>query len=169
MSISPSNYTPCNSTWMCLIETINFRCDVNKDDVRIFFLIALLRNILQKNDATNLHSQSFFYCFFTPELLIRSMKKISQSLGGQQNVAHKEIEIIHRLFLVIAMYCQSRSSQFNESLNLPRCQVAGKEAQVHAVGSNSLETTYILFKLPQLLTGQTSLACPGISDMITFC
>ena len=33
----------------------------------------------------------------------------------------KEIEIIHRLFLVIAMFCQASSSQFNESLNLPRC------------------------------------------------
>ena len=33
----------------------------------------------------------------------------------------KEIEIIHRLFLVIAMCCQVSSSQFNESLNLPRC------------------------------------------------
>ena len=33
----------------------------------------------------------------------------------------KEIEIIHRLFLVIAMYCQASSSQFNESRNLPRC------------------------------------------------
>ena len=33
----------------------------------------------------------------------------------------KEIEIIHRLFLVIAMHCQASSSQFNQSLNLPRC------------------------------------------------
>ena len=33
----------------------------------------------------------------------------------------KEIEMIYRLFLVIAMYCQASSSQFNESLNLPRC------------------------------------------------
>ena len=33
----------------------------------------------------------------------------------------KEIKIIHRLFLVIAMYYQASSSQFNESLNLPRC------------------------------------------------
>ena len=33
----------------------------------------------------------------------------------------KEIEIIHRLFLVIAMYCQASLSQFNESLNLPCC------------------------------------------------
>ena len=31
-----------------------------------------------------------------------------------------EIQIILRLFLVIAMYCQARSSQFNESINLPR-------------------------------------------------
>ena len=33
----------------------------------------------------------------------------------------KEIEIIHRLFQVITMYCQASSSQFNESLNLPCC------------------------------------------------
>ena len=33
----------------------------------------------------------------------------------------KEIDIIHRLFLVIAMYCQASSNQLNESLNLLRC------------------------------------------------
>ena len=45
------------------------------------------------------------------------------------------------------MYCQASSSQFNQSLNLPRCQLAGKEAQA----SNSLETTYyILFEHPYL-------------------
>ena len=33
----------------------------------------------------------------------------------------KEIQIILRLFLVIAVYCQASSSQFNQSLNLPRC------------------------------------------------
>ena len=58
--------------------------------------------------------------------------------------------MIHRLFLIIAMYCQASSSHLNESLNLPRCQLAGHKAQVHAVGSNSLETTYILFKLAYL-------------------
>ena len=52
----------------------------------------------------------------------------------------KKIEIIH-LFLVIPMYCQASSSQINKSLNLPCCQLAGKETQVHAVGSNSLEKT----------------------------
>ena len=35
-------------------------------------------------------------------------------------VWNKEIQIILRLFLVIAMYCQASSSQFNKSLNLPR-------------------------------------------------
>ena len=39
--------------------------------------------------------------------------------------AFKEIEIIHRLFLVIAMYYQASSSQANKSLNLPCCQLAG--------------------------------------------
>ena len=42
----------------------------------------------------------------------------------------KEIEIIHRLFLVIAMYGQASSSQFSESLNLPHCQLAGKEGSL---------------------------------------
>ena len=40
----------------------------------------------------------------------------------------KEIQIILRLFLVIAMYCQASSSQFNQSLNLPHCKLAEKEA-----------------------------------------
>ena len=33
----------------------------------------------------------------------------------------KEIQIILRLFLVINIYCQASSSQFNQSLNLARC------------------------------------------------
>ena len=33
----------------------------------------------------------------------------------------KEIQKILRLFLVITMYCQASSSQFNRSLNLPHC------------------------------------------------
>ena len=39
------------------------------------------------------------------------------ALAGQ----FKEIQIILRLFLVIAMYYQASSSQFNESQDLPRC------------------------------------------------
>ena len=38
-----------------------------------------------------------------------------------KNNSTKEIQIILRLFLVIAMYRQDSSSQCNESLNLPRC------------------------------------------------
>ena len=34
-------------------------------------------------------------------------------------LTRKEIKIIFRLFLVIAMYCQASSRQFNQSLNLP--------------------------------------------------
>ena len=65
----------------------------------------------------------------------------------QPNQQVKEIEIIHRLFLVIAMYCQASSSQFKpvQSITQPPTLLAG---WVHAVGSNSLETTYILFELP---------------------
>ena len=33
----------------------------------------------------------------------------------------KETQIILRLFLVVTMYCQASPSQFNQSLNLPRC------------------------------------------------
>ena len=36
---------------------------------------------------------------------------------------------MHRLFLVIAMYCQASSSQFNQSLNLPHCQLAGHNSK----------------------------------------
>ena len=49
----------------------------------------------------------------------------------------KEIQIIPRLSL-----CTFKPVKFNQSLNLLRCQLAGKEVQVYAVGSNSLETTY---------------------------
>ena len=36
-------------------------------------------------------------------------------------ITYKEIQIIYRLFLVVAMYCQASSSQFDKSLNLPGC------------------------------------------------
>ena len=71
----------------------------------------------------------------------------------------KDIQIVLRLFLVMAMYCQASSSQFYQSLNLSGCQLAGKEAQVHAVGSNSIETTYILFELPQGSRSGLSFGC----------
>ena len=90
-----------------------------------------------------------------PALLIVMFKKYEYEHSLMAFPVHtavytrpKEIQIILRLFLVIAVYCQASSSQFNQSLNLPHCQLAGKETQVHAVGSNSLETTYILFELP---------------------
>ena len=56
--------------------------------------------------------------------------------------------MILRLFLVIAMYCQGSSSQI-KSITQPLPLLASWEGSlVHAVGSNSLETTYILFELP---------------------
>ena len=58
-------------------------------------------------------------------------------VGNPEGVV-KEIEIIHRLFLVIGMYCQASSSQFNESLNLPRCYLPGK-VQTSAVIDDGLE------------------------------
>ena len=59
----------------------------------------------------------------------------------------KEIKMILRLFLVIAMSCKGSSSQ-TKSITQPLLLQAGWEG-VHAVGSNSLETTYILFELPK--------------------
>ena len=52
----------------------------------------------------------------------------------------KEIKIILRLFLVIAMYCQGSSSQI-KSITQPPALLAGWEG---SLDSNSLETTYIL-------------------------
>ena len=39
----------------------------------------------------------------------------------QYALLSKETEMIRRLFLVIAMYCQASSIQFNKSLNLSHC------------------------------------------------
>ena len=64
------------------------------------------------------------------------------------NIPSKEIKIIHRFLQSSICTVKPVPAKFNESLNLPHCQLAGKEAQVHAVGINSLETTYIQFKLP---------------------
>ena len=57
----------------------------------------------------------------------------------------KEIEIIHRLFLVIAMYCQASSINHSTYHVTSWLGIIPKVCSI--VGSNSLETTYILFKL----------------------
>ena len=71
-----------------------------------------------------------------------------------QNMRHSGIGVyfvrIYNTQVFLSSHCYVLSSQFNESLNLLHCQPAGKEAQVHAVDSNSLEATYILFELPQV-------------------
>ena len=59
----------------------------------------------------------------------------------------KEIQIILRLFLVLAMYCQA--SSINHSTFHIASWVGRKPKYKNAVGSNSLEITYILFELPQ--------------------
>ena len=48
-------------------------------------------------------------------------KRCCSSFNSKSLIKTKEIEMILRLFLVIAMYCQASSSQINESLNLPPC------------------------------------------------
>ena len=45
--------------------------------------------------------------------------KLRNEIFAFNNFSTKEIQIILMLFLVIAMYCQASSSQFNQSLNLP--------------------------------------------------
>ena len=92
-----------------------------------------------------------------PSNLVKVMNGQPQNQVNGLKLGTKDIQIILRLFLVIAMDCQASSSQFKpvqasffQSLNLYHCLLAGKEAQVHAVGRNSLETTYIIFELPYL-------------------
>ena len=58
----------------------------------------------------------------------------------------KEIEIIHRLFLVIAMYCQA--SLINHSTSHVASWLGRKPRYMQYVSSNSLEITYVLFQFP---------------------
>ena len=67
--------------------------------------------------------QAIYYILSCTQALCKNSKTFF-SCGGEVDRS-KEIEIIHRLFIVIAMYCQASSSLFNQSLNLPRCQLAG--------------------------------------------
>ena len=59
-------------------------------------------------------------------------------------VRSKEIEIIHMLFLVIAMYCQNQFKpvSINDSTSHVTSWLGRKPRYMHAVGSNSLELTY---------------------------
>jgi hypothetical protein len=45
--------------------------------------------------------------------------------------------MIHRLFLSLCTV-KLVHLQFNESLNLPRCELAGHNSKVHVAGNNSL-------------------------------
>ena len=63
-------------------------------------------------------------------------------------MAHiKEIEMIIRLFLVIAIYCQGSPSQI-KSITQPLPLQAGWEGSLGKCSRYSLETTYILFEVP---------------------
>ena len=69
--------------------------------------------------------------------------------------------MILRLFLVIAMYCQGSSGKI-KSITQPLPLLAGWEGNlVHAVGSNSLETTYIIFELPYRTSAEKLCDWPG--------
>ena len=50
------------------------------------------------------------------------------------------------------MYCQATVKPVQWITKPPNLLAGGKEAYVNAVGSNSVETTYILFKLPYCST-----------------
>ena len=61
----------------------------------------------------------------------------------------KEIKMILRLFLVVAVYCQGSSSQIKSNTQpLPLLDGLQESLGTCSIGSNSLETTYILFELP---------------------
>ena len=74
---------------------------------------------------------------------------MQQTLCLSECIKYKKIQIIRRLFLVIAMYCQGSSSQMKLITQPLRLQV-GCEGSLGtcSIDNNSLETTYILFELP---------------------
>ena len=60
------------------------------------------------------------------EVVVSKLKQKLKSLNFpclpvKMQLNAKEFQMILRFFLVITMYCQASSSQFNHSLNLPRC------------------------------------------------
>ena len=61
----------------------------------------------------------------------------------QALIAIMDIQIILKLLLVLAMYCQASSSQLNEPLTLPHCLLAKKEFFL----------TYMQFKALERLLG----------------
>ena len=84
-------------------------------------------------------TQEWVKCIF--QSLIIAINQSLKKLKSRGLYQLKEIETIHRLFLAITMYCQASSSQFNESLNLLRCQLAGKLQTLSAVIDDRLEIT----------------------------
>ena len=84
----------------------------------------------------------------------KSFNLFSYVTNGRLKLQAKEIQIMHRLFLVIAMYSQATSMNLkqieNTSVSICFCLTLGLFDSVcfNAVTSNSLETTYILFELP---------------------
>ena len=77
-------------------------------------LFGEVLGVLSK-DVETARSDSIFYSFMF--LVVGVVVGLAMFLQG--NI--KEIQIILRLFLVLVMYCQGRSSQKNQSLNLPHC------------------------------------------------
>ena len=87
----------------------------------------------------------FFCCFLQQDcsnLLFNTFCRKTRKIMQMHHI--KEIEILHRLFLVISMYCQA--SLINHSTSHVASWLGRKPRYMQYVGSNSLEITYVLFQ-----------------------
>ena len=100
-----------------------------------------LCSLKQEEFEKSLQNGFCFLCMF----VVISFCQNSQAL---LLLPTKKIQIILRYFQSSLCTFKPVQASSIKSLNLQYCLLAGKEAQVHAVGSNSVETTYILFELP---------------------
>ena len=103
---------------------------------------------LWKNDLSRLATGNCLHVY-SVQIIKTIVEKLYWRIQTFAILNIMEIQIILRLFLVIDMYCQTSSSQFF-SITQPLTLLAGwEEAYLGtSVGSNLLETTYILFELP---------------------
>ena len=85
----------------------------------LFYKGTKTSGYIQPRDLSNYDIVVTTYSILQSETNYVDLPHSNSEEGEFLKPKNKEIQIILRLFLVIAMYCQASSSQFNQSLNLP--------------------------------------------------
>ena len=115
------------------IEVQLYHTRMDREWEEQFMHQALEEAQLENSKLGNFAARKRCYQFRWQEICIRHLLKVytlyrGALLSNMERYSIKEIEMIHRLFTVKPV-----QKQFNELLNLLRCQLAGHNSKIHKI------------------------------------